>query len=102
MIPFQFHGKTCIGQEETLMSKPKQREQSQRAIEEAFPSLARWVQGYGWIEIGRQEQFGFVARAFDDGGLIFEDNRCPSLADAMLSLEAAISAWFKEHETAQP
>jgi len=66
------------------------------AIEEAFPNLAKWVRGYGWIEIGEQEQFGFVAKALDQGGLIFEDDQCNTLAEAMMSMEMALSAWFKE------
>lgn len=69
-------------------------------IEEAFPNVAKWVQGYGWIEIGEQEQFGFVAKALDAGGLIYEDARCNTLGEAMMSMEVALSAWFKEHETA--
>ena len=32
-------------------------------VEELFPAIARWVQGYGHIEIGDQERFGFVVRA---------------------------------------
>jgi hypothetical protein len=70
------------------------------AIEKAFPNVAKWVQGYGWIEIGEQEQFGFVARVLDQGGLIYEDDRCNSLAEAMMSMEVALSAWFTEHATA--
>jgi hypothetical protein len=65
-------------------------------IVEAFPNVAEWVQGYGWIEIGEQEQSGFVAKALDDGGLIFEDNRCQTLAEAMQSLDTALSAWFSK------
>jgi len=70
------------------------------AIEEAFPNLAKWVQGYGWIEIGEQEQFGSVAKALDAGGLVFEDDRCNTLGEAMQSMEVALSAWFKEQGTA--
>jgi hypothetical protein len=66
------------------------------AVNEAFPNLAKWVQSYGWIEIGEQEQFGFVAKALDDGGLVAEDNRCQTLAEAMQSLETALAAWFSK------
>jgi len=74
--------------------------EAEPAIEGAFPNLARWVQGYGWVEIGEQERFGFVARVLDAGGLVFEDNRCNTLAEAMMSMEVALADWFKEHETA--
>src|SRR6185369_672317 len=35
----------------------------QRAVEQLFPAIAQWVRGYGYIEIGNQEMFGFIARA---------------------------------------
>ena len=40
----------------------------------AVPAVAQWVRGYGHIEIGDQEGFGFVVRALDYGGLVFEDD----------------------------
>lgn len=51
----------------------------QAVVEHAFPAIARWVQGYGHIEIGDQQGFGFVVRALDYGGLIFEDGKCSTL-----------------------
>ena len=45
----------------------------QATIEKLLPAIAKWVGGYGHIEIGDQEMFGFVARALDYGGLVFED-----------------------------
>jgi hypothetical protein len=39
--------------------------------EEAFPNVAKWGQGYGWIEMGEQKQFGFVVKTLDPGGLFF-------------------------------
>src|SRR5262249_55931046 len=55
----------------------------QVVVEKLFPALARWVRGYGYIEIGEQETFGFVARALGYGGLAFEDDRPGTLAEAM-------------------
>jgi hypothetical protein len=43
--------------------------------------------GYGHIEIGDQESFGFVVRALDYGGLVFEDDKADTLAEAMAVLE---------------
>jgi hypothetical protein len=54
----------------------------QQAVEQLFPAIAQWVRGYGHIEIGDQEMFGFVARALDYGGLAFEDDRPDTLARA--------------------
>ena len=54
------------------------------------------MQGYGHIEIGDQEMFGFVARALDYGGMVFEDDRPNTLAEAMAALEKGLAGYFKE------
>jgi hypothetical protein len=59
----------------------------QTSVEKLFPAIARWVDGYGHIEIGDPEMFGFVARALDHGGLVFEDDNPTTLAEAMAALE---------------
>ena len=59
----------------------------QVSVERLFPTIARYVRGYGHIEIGDQESFGFVVRALSYGGLIFEDDRPDTLAEAMAALE---------------
>jgi hypothetical protein len=66
----------------------------QAAIELSFPAIAHWVQGYGHIEIGDQEGFGFIVRAIDYGGVVFEDDRPSTLADAMAALETGLREWF--------
>ena len=68
----------------------------QHAVEKLFPAIAQWVRGYGHIEIGDQEMFGFVARALDYGGLAFEDDKPDTLAEAMAVLEKGLARWFKE------
>ena len=68
----------------------------QLGVEKLFPAIAQWVRGYGHVEIGDQEMFGFVARALEYGGLAFEDNRPDTLAEAMAALEKGLSAWFRE------
>jgi len=60
-----------------------------------FPAIDRWVKEYGWIEIGVQELFGFVARALHEGGLEVEDDRPDTLAEALAALEAGLARWFK-------
>ena len=61
-----------------------------------FLAIARYVKGYGYIEIGDQEDFGFVVRALGHGGLAFEDDRPDTLAEAMTVLEAGPARWFEE------
>lgn len=63
-------------------------------VETAFPAIGRWVQGYGRIEIGDQEGFGFVVRALDYGGQVFEDEKSTTLAEAMAALEKGLAEWF--------
>jgi hypothetical protein len=55
----------------------------QQAVEKLFPAIAQWVRGYGHVEIGDQEMFGFVVRALGYGGLAFEDDRPSTLAEAL-------------------
>jgi hypothetical protein len=68
----------------------------QQSVEQLFPAIAQWVRGYGHIEIGDQEMFGFVARALDYGGLAFEDDRPDTLAEALAALEKGLKMWFDE------
>jgi hypothetical protein len=66
-------------------------------IEAQFPNVAKWVNGYGWIEVGIQDWQGFQARALDAGGLIYENADCGTLAAAMQVLEKELGAWFRRH-----
>jgi hypothetical protein len=67
----------------------------QQSVDDLFPAVAQWVRG-GHIEIGDQETFGFVARALDYGGLVFEDDRPATLAEALAALEKGLADWFDE------
>lgn len=74
------------------MTKPTA-EQAQ--VEKLFPAIAQWVQD-GHIEIGDQEGFGFTVRALDYGGLVFEDDKPETLAEALAALEKGLRKWFEE------
>ncbi len=67
-------------------------------IEAQYPNVAKWVNGFGWIEIGIHDWEGFQARSLDEGGLICENTDCGTLASAMKALEEELGAWFKENE----
>src|SRR5262249_49851351 len=67
----------------------------QQGVEKPFPAIAQWVRGDGPIEIGDREVFGVVARALDCGGLVFEDDRPDTLAEALASLERGLAEYFK-------
>jgi hypothetical protein len=61
-----------------------------------FPAIEKWVTEYGWIEIGVQELFGFVARALHEGGTQVEDDRPDTLTEALAALEVGLTRWFEE------
>jgi hypothetical protein len=67
----------------------------QAGVEKAFPAIAKWVRGYGHIEIGDQESFGFIVRAIDYGGVVFEDDRPNTLAEAMAALEKGLAEYLE-------
>lgn len=65
-------------------------------VHKDYPAIAMWVQCYGHIEIGDQESFGFIVRALDYGGLVFEDDKPCTLAEAMAALEGGLMKWFQK------
>ena len=65
-------------------------------VEKLFPAIAKWVKSGGHIEIGDQESFGFLVRALDYGGLVFEDDKPSTLAEAMAALEKKLTEWFEK------
>lgn len=69
------------------------------AIEELYPAVTDWVQNAGWIEIGDQQGIGFVVRALDNGGMIFESTKPKTLRQALSSLERGITRHFQQEAT---
>ena len=65
-----------------------------------FPAIGKWVQESGWIEVGRRKEGGFVARALDDNGLVFENNISNTLAEAMAALEEGLAGRIRDDEAA--
>jgi hypothetical protein len=65
-------------------------------VQKDYPAIAMWVQCYGHIEIGDQEGHGFVVRALDNGGPVFEDDKPRTLAEVMAALEMGLARWFKD------
>jgi len=63
---------------------------------QAIPAIAKYVQGYGYVEIGDQAIFGFVVAALGYSGLDFEEDKAVTLAKAMAVLEAGLAKWFEE------
>lgn len=72
------------------------RQLSRRGSRPCLRRSPRYVSGYGHVEIGDQEGFGFVIRAIGYGGLAFEDDTPETLAEAMAVRESGLSRLFAE------
>jgi hypothetical protein len=68
-------------------------------VTEQFPAISRWVRECGRIEVGWREA-GFVARALDDAGLVFENNECDTLDEALAALEEGLAGRFGDQKAA--
>ena len=62
------------------------------SLEEAYPNITRWVEAYGWIEIGQDEYSTSLVRALDEGGMVWEGgDDYETLDEAMQELEAGLA-----------
>jgi hypothetical protein len=66
-------------------------------FERLYPSIARWVQTYGYIEMGHDEYSRSFVRALDIGGMIWEgQEQYPSVDEALRALERALAGWMRD------
>lgn len=69
-----------------------------RTLEQQYPTLHRFVEEIGWIEIGQHEVISAFVRAYDLGGTVYEGkDSYPSLEAALQDLEAEIKAYLDEN-----
>jgi hypothetical protein len=69
----------------------------EQELDATYPTVARWVMEYGWIEIGQDDMSRSFLRALDDGGLVWEGRaQYPTLAAALQALEIGLAAWMRE------
>jgi hypothetical protein len=72
------------------MPKPK-------TFEEQYPTIHRFVEEHGSIEIGLHEMISSFVRAYDLGGTVYEGkDSYPSMEAALQDLEAGIKAYMEE------
>jgi hypothetical protein len=69
-----------IGRDVPIITVPQE-------FDETFPALVRWVKTQGRIEIGIRERQGFMARALDDGGIVFEGKTGKSVGEALTAVQ---------------
>ena len=68
-----------------------------QSFESTYPTIARWIQEYGWIEIGQDDMSQSFVRALDEGGLVWEGQEDYATLDAALQdLENGLAAWIRE------
>jgi hypothetical protein len=66
--------------------------------EARYPHLARWVMGDGSVELGRTDYTRSMARALDEGGLVWEGKDSYAGLDELLEdLNAGIAQWMEEN-----
>jgi hypothetical protein len=64
------------------------------SAESAFPYVDRFIQGYGWIEIGDDGMSPSWIRVLDEGGMIWESAEPYATLDEVLSaIDTAIAKW---------
>jgi len=67
-----------------------------QSAEQAFPYVARFIQGYGWIQIGEVDWTRSFISVLDEGGMIWEDGgQYRALDDALTATDAAIAEWVQ-------
>ncbi len=65
---------------------------------ESYPTITRWVEEHGWIEIGADEYSTSLVRALDPGGMVWESNpEIDSIDEALNELEKELKKWFKKN-----
>ncbi len=77
---------------------PKAKKTPPDSFAEAYPNIADWVLGGGWMEVGHTDYTRSFVRALDEGGMVFEgDSSYLTLDAALKALEAGIKAWLEEN-----
>jgi len=68
------------------------------AFEAAYPHLADWIMGAGWVELGRTDSVRSMARALDEGGMVWEGkDSYPGVDELLRDLDRGIAQWTDEN-----
>ena len=68
-----------------------------QSFDATYPTIALWVQEYGWMEIGQDEMSQSFIRAPDHGGMVWEGRKSyPTLDAALQALETGLAKWMQE------
>jgi hypothetical protein len=67
-------------------------------LEKTFPTIALWIKSHGRIEIGRDDYSQSMARALDEGGMVWEGKTQYTTLDELLhDIETGLKEWLKEN-----
>ena len=75
---------TQVGRDVPIITVPQE-------FDEAFPAMVNWLKTQGRIEIEVEEGQGFVVRALDEGGKVFEGKTGKSVSEALSALQRRIA-----------
>ena len=68
-----------------------------KTFEKQYPTIHRFVEEIGWIEIGQHEMISSFVRAYDQGGTVYEGKSSYlSLEAAFQDLEEKIQSYLDE------
>jgi len=66
-------------------------------IDEQYPTLAEWILGSGWIELGQDEYSDSLVRILDIGGMLWESEKSyATVAEALAEAEEALKQLLAE------
>lgn len=72
--------------------------QGATGFEHMYPHITRWVQSYGWIEMGADHYSRSLVRALDEGGMVWESKEDDTTLDEVLqTLEAFLAQRMQEY-----
>src|SRR3954449_7599628 len=67
------------------------------SLADAYPTIARWASGYGWVEFGIDGLDRPFVRAEDAGGTVWEgEGRYRTLDEALAAMEAGLGEFLEE------
>jgi hypothetical protein len=76
----------------------RQRPEEGSPTEMRYPHVARWIADGGWVEFGRTDFSRAMARALDEGGLVWEGTAQYSGLDELLrDLDEGIARWTEQN-----
>jgi hypothetical protein len=63
-----------------------QHSQKSSGFTHLYPNIARWVESYGWIEMGADHYSSPLVRALDEGGMVWESKANITKVDEALQI----------------